>query len=269
MIKVVRFLHLPLLMTLTGCAIDKTEPSDFDNLAAEPNWQLSFSDSGDGDWKQHWFADGKQNTISNDAKGMTFNSGDTEWDPAHHGVLWTKPIFEGDVKISYQYTRHDTEHKWVNILYIQASGVGEGEYAEDIQQWQEMRQVPMMKTYFNHMNALHISYAAYGKEDKGITEDYVRARRYPVKPGQVFRTDTAITGDYFNTGLFVPGNTYQITVIKKQHDLYMKIEGDNLTKLFKWDTSQFPLVNKGRIGLRHMWRKSVTYKNFKVYEWQS
>jgi hypothetical protein len=49
-------------------------------------------------------------------------------------VLWTKRSFAGDVRIEYDFTRLDTalEHTSVCILYIQATGVGNGEFARDI-----------------------------------------------------------------------------------------------------------------------------------------
>ena len=86
-------------------------------------------------------------------------------------VLWTKQSFKGDLKIEYDYTRLDNETRCVNILYIQATGSGEEPYVKDITEWNELRRVPAMKMYFDHMHAYHISYAAW----RG---DYIRGRRY-------------------------------------------------------------------------------------------
>lgn len=255
-------------LLLSQLANAKQDKEDF-TKQLQQQWQQVFYDSGSNNWQQQWFADGEQNTLKNSDAGLTFSSGDKEWDAAHHGVLWTKQSFSGDIKVTYQYTRHDTEHKWVNIIYLLATGTGEGEFDHDIYNWRHLRKVPAMKTYFNNMNLLHISYAAYGREDKGVGEDYVRARRYPLKPGQVFRTDTAFSGDYSNTGLFIPGVTYDITIIKNSDSLYMEVKGGGIEKLFNWDLSEFPKVTEGRIGLRHMWRKSVTYKHFSVYQKKS
>lgn len=236
----------------------------FDKLNALEQWHNVMHDSGTKDWNEHWFVDGTKNTLSNSARGMTFTTGSVEMDPAHHGVLWTKQSFAGDIKIEYDYTRLDTEHKWVNILYIQATGVGTKPYLEDISRWSALRAIPKMKTYFNHMNLLHISYAAFGAKDVGVDADYVRARRYPLSPGGTFFSDTKVAGDYHATGLFVPNEKYHVTVIKKGHHLLMEFKNEQRSRLFSWDTSQYPLVSHGRIGLRQMWRKSVIYKDFKV-----
>jgi hypothetical protein len=228
-------------------------------------WQQQFYDSGCCDWQEKWFLDGKEADITHSENGMTFTTGELEMDPSHHAVLWTKQNFVGDIKIEYDFTRLDTENKWATMLYIQATGVESDTYHKDINQWRELRNIPYMKTYFNYMNLLHISYASYGKDDVGVDKDYVRARRYPVKEGDVFRTDTVIEGDIFNTGLFVPNQTYHITVIKKQHKLFMQVTNeDKKSRLFSWNTSKFPLVKEGRIGLRQMWRKSATYRNISV-----
>jgi len=256
---------LIMVLALPLCAKESKSEKKFSILNNEKFWQVAFFDQGNSDWTNKWFADGKHVTVSNSKEGMTFTTGDKEMDPAHHGVLWTKQSFSGDLKIEFDYTRLDKENKWATLLYIQATGIGEGAYSEDISEWSSLREIPYMKTYFNNMNLLHISYAAFGKEDLGLKKDYVRARRYPVKEGGIFNKDTVISGDEFNTGLFIPNETYHVTVIKKQHQLFMEFKNEQRRKLISWDTSSYPLVSQGRIGLRQMWRKSARYKNFKVY----
>jgi len=131
-----------------------------------------------------------------------------------------------------------------------------------------------MKSYFQNMNLLHISFAAYDRDDP--KRDYVRARRYPVKPDLKF-DEIAIEPDNFETGLFEPGIVHHFTVIKKGHDLYMKVapfpssEGSKSrqghcveARLFYWNTSRFPPVTEGRIGLRHMWTRCSRYKNVRI-----
>ncbi|MCJ8319975.1 MAG: YesU family protein [Colwellia sp.] len=237
----------------------------FDALNKAYFWQQKFNDNGRYNWQEKWFLDGKEAHITHSENGMTFTTGEIEMDPSHHAVLWTKKNFVGDIKIEYDFTRLDTENKWATMLYVQATGVEDGIYHKDIGQWRELRNIPYMKTYFNHMNLLHISYASYGKDDIGVDKDYIRARRYPVKEGDVFRTDTVIEGDVFTSGFFVPNETYHIIVIKKQHELFMQVTNKNKkSRLFSWNTSKFPLVKEGRIGLRQMWRKSATYRNITV-----
>jgi len=237
----------------------------FDELNKPYVWQQVFYDSGSSKWNKKWFMDGNAAHITHSDKGMTFTTGQTEMDPSHHSVLWTKQGFVGDIKIEYDFTRLDTENKWATMLYVQATGVEDGTHHKDISQWRTLRNIPYMKTYFNYMNLLHISYASYGKDDVGVDKDYIRARRYPVKKGEVFRTDTVIEGDVFTSGFFVPNEMYHIIVIKKQHALFMQITNKNKkSRLFSWNTAKFPLVKEGRIGLRQMWRKSAIYQNFTV-----
>ena len=74
----------------------------------------------------------------------------------------------------------------------------------------------------------------------------------------------AILPDNFDTGLFQPGVQHHFTIIKKGHQLYMKVESDELSRLFFWDTSDFPPVTEGRIGLRHMWTRCSRYSDLRV-----
>jgi len=257
---------VPKAMSETRIGVKALNPkTTFTELNEAEFWQQQFYDNGSRNWQEKWFMDGNEAHITHSENGMTFTTGELEMAPSHHAVLWTKQSFVGDIKIEYDFTRLDTENKWATMLYVQATGVDDGIYHKDISQWRELRNIPYMKTYFNHMNLLHISYASYGKDDIGVDKDYIRARRYPVKEGEVFRTDTVIEGDVFTSGFFVPNKTYHIIVIKKQHNLFMQVTNDNKkSRLFSWNTSKFPLVKEGRIGLRQMWRKSATYRNFTV-----
>ena len=149
----------------------------FANLSENRNWMLRFQDSCTDDWRHLWTLDGLEANVKNSDQGMHFSAGPEFRNDAHHAVLWTKQSFEGDVKIEYAYTRTDSETRCVNILYIQATGNGEGPYAKDISKWSELRQVPMMRTYYENMNTLHISYAAFPNSED--SSSYIRARRYP------------------------------------------------------------------------------------------
>lgn len=222
-------------------------------------WKSIFSDSGETDWTDKWFLDGERAAIRNTPDGMVFSAGPVYNDHASHAVLWTKDVFAGDVKIVFDYTRLDTIENCVNIIYILATGTGNGLYKKDIADWSMLRVIPYMRSYFENMNLLHISFAAYGESKK----DYVRVRRYPIKPGLPFNK-IAVAPDYFDTGLFEPGKTYHFTIIKKSHELSMKVAGDGKSKLFSWDTSGFPPVKKGRIGLRHMFTRCSRYKDIRI-----
>lgn len=125
--------------------------------------------------------------------------------------MWTKESFSGDIKIEYDYTRTGDATSRVTILYIQATGDGEGQFVKDISAWAKFREVPAMKKYYENMNALHISYAAFDKSSD-ITF-YVRARRYPKPNGERFKV-TEIAPSYDNQGYFELAQTYHITAIK-------------------------------------------------------
>jgi hypothetical protein len=178
-------------------------------------------------------------------------------------VLWTKASFSGDVRIEYDYTRLDsmTNETAVNILYIQATGLGTEASPTDIFLSTAQRSVPWMKYYFLNMNALHISYAASGPG----RSQYVSARRYPARSLAEFQAGTQIQPIYENVDLFEPGKTYHITAVKEGHRLVFIAERDGQTRRFEWDTSAYPPVTEGRIGLRHMWARSSRYGNIRVY----
>jgi hypothetical protein len=229
--------------------------------AEAADWKQLFADDCTGNWKEKWFLDGEVGTVSNSTEGMTLVGGPEFKNDAHHMVLWTKESFGGDLKIEYEYTRRDKEIRCVTILYIQATGSGKGPYKKDITQWNELRTVPAMSTYFDNMNTYHISYAAFGntlEDDK----QYIRARRYI--PGKNGLKGTDLVPDYRPEGLFKTGVKHHITVIKKDRDLYMKIENADQTYFCHMINEGSPPITEGRIGLRHMYTRSATYKNMKI-----
>lgn len=232
--------------------------------AAGANWQLVFSDSGSNDWKESWFLEGDKAWVTNGVDGMTYSAGPVPLEQASHAVLWTKQSFAGDIRIEYDYTRLDsmTNETAVNILYIQATGLGTEESPTDIFLSTEQRKVPWMKSYFLNMNALHISYSTTGPKHA----HYVAARRYPAGDLKHFQDGTQIQPVYENVDLFQPGETYHITAVKEGSHLTFSAERDGNVHTFEWDCSAFPPVTEGRIGLRHMWARCSRYKNIKVYE---
>ncbi|MCA1759147.1 MAG: YesU family protein [Bacteroidales bacterium] len=235
----------------------------FEKLESDSKWQLKMSDDGKGHWQTNWFLDGEIAKVENSEKGMHLQAGPEFGNDAHHMVLWTKQSFQGDVKIEFDYTRTDNETRAVNILYIQATGKEEGEFTKDISEWNNLRTVPSMRTYFNNMKTLHISFAAFPNDEE--TQDYIRVRRYPVLPEKSFR-ELEVKPTFFDTGLFKTGETYQITVIKTDERLFFKVIGKDNSKLYSWNTSHLPPLKEGRIGLRHMYTRSALYENFKVFE---
>ncbi len=227
------------------------------------NWQTVFFDSCTTDWRKRWFLDGGKATITHSEKGMDFMAGPVRMDNASHAVLWTKQSFEGDIKIEYEYTKLDDQYEAVTIIYIQAMGNEALGFDKDIAKWANKRMVPKMKTYFNNMDLYHISYAAYNVGGKDPNDDYIRARRYMPEKEKGLQ-DTDLKPDYFKTGLFKKGVTYKITIIKKDDDLFMFIRNNERQLLCYWETSKYPPLTKGRIGLRHMWTRGARYKDFKI-----
>jgi len=228
------------------------------------DWQEVFFESGSGDWQENWYLDGLKATVTNSDQGMDFHAGPVPRENASHAVLWTRQSFTGDLKIEYEYTRTDHANQYVNILYIQATGSEEEGYPKDIDEWADRRTVPAMSTYWSNMHIYHISYAAYGREPVLDDYDYIRARRYrpdltPKKNGPILTPDT-----YERTGLFAPGVPHQITVIKKDKEIFMMIRNPDKEYLCHWENTDHPAITEGPIGLRHMWTRGARYRNFRV-----
>jgi hypothetical protein len=234
-----------------------------DRNPPDTDWQLEFSDPGTGDWTDGWFLEGDRATVENTPAGMILSAGPPEGMDSSHAVLWTRQSFTGDLKIQYEYTRLDTviSINAVNILYIHATGLGTEESPVDIARSSESRRIPTMSKYYLGMNALHISYATTGPR----RSHYVSSRRYPATSQEAFPEETQLQPIYEDVELFEPGRTYQITVIKKGDRLSLLAEWEDESRLFEWDTTQFPDVHEGRIGLRHMRGRSARYRNFRVH----
>lgn len=232
------------------------------NVANNDTWQLVFHDSCTHDWNKHWTLDGQIATVENSKDGMLFTAGPEFKNDAHHAVLWTKQSYAGDIKIEYDYRRTDNENRCVNILYIQATGDGQGPYETDISSWAHLREVPAMRTYFENMNALHISYAAFG--NKGDGTYYVRARRYPKPDDQRFDV-TRIPPSYDQQGYMPTDVLYHITAVKSKNQLSFTMESATDKQHFTWDLSDVAPIHEGRIGLRHMYTRSACYSNFRIY----
>ncbi|MEM6820735.1 MAG: hypothetical protein AAF558_02170 [Verrucomicrobiota bacterium] len=231
----------------------------FTELLKTP-WTEAFHDSGMGDWKENWFLDGENAMLKNTSRGLEFFAGPKTLDDAHHAVLWTQKEFKGDLKIEYEYTRLDNEIRMVTILYIQATGSGEPGFDKDIRTWSNARKVPSMRHYFKHMHTYHVSYAAFGMKNTIPGDDYIRARRYMCSDLR----GTELDNEYINTGLFEPDVPHQITIIKRNFEIYMHIKNPEKDLLCHFINSKFPPIIEGRVGFRHMFTRSARYRNFKV-----
>ncbi|MBP1664942.1 MAG: type 3a cellulose-binding domain protein [Bacteroidetes bacterium] len=229
------------------------------------DWKEEMSDDCTKDWKDKWFLDGEKAKIINSSSGMIFNAGVTPVSDADHAVLWTKKSFSRNVKIEYDFTRLDSVNRFVNIIYIQAQGEGNAPYDKDISLWNDLRKIPAMSTYFNHINALHISYAAYeNDENYNKNIEYIRGRRY-LPENKNGLADTDLQPEYLSPMVFQPNKKYRITFIKYNDIVLMKVNNENHNRYFFFSTENFPPVNNGRIGLRQMSTRKSLYGNFKVY----
>lgn len=242
-----------LLLAITGCTSSKST-----------EWNLEFEDACTENWEENWFKDGLISKVEQSRDGMNFIAGPVNRDDAHHTVLWTKKSFRGDIKIEYNYMRTDTQVVNVNILYIQAQGIGVEPYSEDISKWSKLREVPKMSIYYNYMNPLHISYAAFPMVNEDPENDYLRVRKYPITEEITFNA-MEISPSYFKTGMFLPNIPYKITVIKTDSELHFTIKGDGKEREYSWSLKEGQSPNEGRIGLRHMYTRSAQYSNFKVW----
>ena len=240
--------------------IEKLSEQELFEAADKRHWDQVLTDPCTGNWKDNWFLDGEVGKVTTGPQGMTLTAGPEFRNDAHHMVLWTHDVFEGDLKIEYEYTRLDDETKCVNILYIQATGSGKAPYAEDISEWSELRRVPAMRMYFDNMHAYHVSYAAFPNDED--TTSYIRARRY--MPHRTGLDGTELHPDYFPEGLFMTGVPHKITVIKKDRDIFMRVESAGHTSYHHMSNTDLPPVLEGRIGLRHMFTRSARYKNFRI-----
>jgi hypothetical protein len=258
------FLCLAAGISLAGCQTEREASASSDKQAFEQadgrDWAITFSDECRGNWQEQWFLDGEVGTVTTGPDGMELTAGPEFKNDAHHMVLWTKASFAGDLKIEYEFTRLDAETRCVNILYIQATGSGEEPFVKDITKWSERRRVPAMSMYFDHMHTYHISYAAFPNNED--TTSYIRARRY--MPNATGLDGTGLEPDYFPEGLFQKGVPHKITVIKKERDLFMRIENAEQTYFCHMKNPNLPAITEGRVGLRHMYTRSSRYKNIRI-----
>ena len=230
---------------------------------------ILFEDSMTDNWQEKWFLDGKKATVRTGEDGLYFAGGTVtkRQDPiayhAHHAVLWTHQVFEGDIRIQYEMTRVDDSSYGTTLLYIQAQGIDTSPYDADIHAWKAIREIPAMSIYNKKMDLISLSF-----------REELRCKRYP-------RMDD--TGKlYPRGGLVEPmqdyagietGKTYHVEVEKRAGSATLVLYNAHKKAVLleaTWDTTQVSdrlepqLIKKGRIGLRHMSTMQFVYKNFTV-----
>jgi len=230
---------------------------------------LVFEDNFTGNWQEKWFLDGENAQLINTTNGLEFYAGGynkpipDQQIPEYHATLWTKEVFNEDIRIEFNYTRLDTVNKFVNILYIFAEGSGILPYDKDISKWNELRNISAMKEYYNNMNVYHISYAAFDPNSSTFT-DYIRCRRYT--PDGRGLEGTKLSPEYLDTGMFKTNIKHHITVISKGDYLFMKVESPERSGYYYFNKPPFAYINSGRIGLRIMNFRAALISNFKIYK---
>ena len=218
-------------------------------------WKEVFFDPCDADWRERWALDGRVGTARNGPEGMELTAGPEFRNSDHHVVLWTRASFSGDVRIEFEYTRLDSATRCVNILYVQATGSGQGPYARDVGEWAALRATPAMELYYNHMHAYHISFAAY-------PDDYIRARRCMPEANGLDGTD--LSPDASGAGFFKSGAPHRLTAIKRGDDLFLRVRNEGAELHHHWRNDKLPPIAEGRIGLRHMFTRSARYRDFRI-----
>ncbi|MBI1336322.1 MAG: hypothetical protein GC164_05105 [Phycisphaera sp.] len=227
-----------------------------------------FQDPMTGDWQENWFLDGKKATLEHREGGLYFAAGtvtkaqDRQEYHAHHAVLWTKMEFEGDIRVSFECKPVDASDYGNVLIYIQAQGIGVPPYVHDIYAWRELREVPAMEKYFNDMSLLSVS-----------LRQPIRCKRYPWNDIEKNIKFEPLIEPMYDWHGMVRDKWFRFVIDKHLRSLtfrsYDLQTGELLTEC-TWDTSKNPeqqmprLIEKGRIGLRHMSTKQCIYRNFVV-----
>ncbi len=219
------------------------------------------------DWQKNWFLDGQKATLEHRDQGLYFAAGTItkKEDPvnyhAHHAVLWTKQVFEGDLLIRYEMIRVDSSNYGNTLLYIQAQGIGTEPYVKDIAEWSDLRKIPDMSIYFEKMDLISLSF-----------RENLRCKRYPWKDanGEWYPNKGLIEPMVDYSGI-IPGKKYIVEVEKRVSSVTLRLYDGETKELLAdqtWDITRVPEdlepVQKGRIGLRHMSTRQFIYSNFRV-----
>jgi hypothetical protein len=214
-------------------------------------WCETFHDPCTEDWHARWFLDGKKGVVSTSEEGMRIDA------TGGFAVLWTHESFAGDLRIEYDFQRLDTHDSGVNILYIQATGDGQGHCEEDISAWSDRRRMAAMRDYFQNMHTYHLSYAAFPK-------DYIRGRRYLPERNDGLR-GTKLQGEVFETEMFNDGTWMHITIVKRSKEIYARFSRPEKTLQHRFVNIDKPGIEKGRIGLRLMPGRASRFRDFRIY----
>lgn len=230
--------------------------------------EILFEDSMAGDWQKNWFLDGKKAVLEHKDGGLAFMTTESKIDKrvdrapfdSQHANLWTRQEFSGEIRISYTFSKM-ADSSWQKLIYIQARGIGQKPYVEDIYAWRDLRTVARMDKYYKYMNLVSLS-----------LRDQIRCKRYPV----VDLEDNSIPCESLPRGVnkgLPNGGEFKVVIEKRNKSISMQIK-DAKTGEFvvdhKWDLSELTekrspkFVEKGRIGIRLMGGHKIIMSDFKV-----
>ncbi|HKL20937.1 MAG TPA: hypothetical protein VJ904_03980 [Tichowtungia sp.] len=230
---------------------------------------LLFEDPMSGNWQENWFLDGENAVLEHRDGGLAFiteytvnKKVDRAGFDAQHAVLWTRQAFEGDIRITYTYTQLPG-CSWQKLIYVQAQGIGEKPYVEDIYEWRDERKVAVMSAYFNYMNLIGLS-----------LRDQIRCKRYPWNDMKGNRLETEFKPRAENKGLQI-GHELHVVVEKRRESILLRItdtETGELVVDHTWDLTDEDVledrdpeyVEQGRIGIRLMGGHKILMRDFNV-----
>jgi len=232
--------------------------------------KVLFEDPMTENWQENWFVDGKRALLEHRDRGLAFVTTASEVDKqvdraafdAQHAVLWTRQTFDGDIRISYSYTKLP-ECSWQKLIYVQAQGIGQEPYVEDIHAWRDLREVAVMSQYFNTMNLVALS-----------LRDEVRCKRYPWNDMEGKTLESEFLPRAENKGL-PEGRELHVLVEKRKTSILLRIQdvetGEHVVD-HTWDLTdenvlegrEPKFVEKGRIGIRLMGGHKILMRDFKV-----
>ena len=238
--------------------------------AADGQPAILFEDSMAQDWQANWFLDGENAVLEHRDGGLAFITESSKVDKrvdraafdAQHAVLWTRESFEGDIRITYKYTKLPG-CSWQKLIYVQAQGVGEGPFIEDIYAWKDRREVAVMSAYFNYMDLIGLS-----------LRNQIRCKRYPWNDMDGNGLKTEFKPRAQNKGMPI-GHELDVLVEKRKKSILLRItdiETGETVVDHTWDLTDERILEQrdpkyietGRIGIRQMGGHKINMRDFKV-----
>ena len=233
-------------------------------LLENQNWKKAYAEKEGQKSEKNWYIDGEKGSMKKDGNKIILEAGPDIESEDDHIVMWSKKSFKGDIMIDYEFTKLDSLERFVNIIYIQATGNNALESPKDISKWKEKRKTPLMSHYYNNMNLTHLSYAAFENKPDIRNTEYIRARRYMPDAGNGLK-GTEFPEEYLCPLLFETGIKHKLTIIKQDGNILFRVKTENRTAYYKFTGDSLPDYEEGAIGFRQMHGRNSSYENIVVY----